>query len=299
MNAKPSAVESTSDSKPAAEAFRKSFSAGVAGWAVGVLVLFGLSWVIARPVSVPAAIVWTISHSWIAFLFGALVLVGFGLKSGLSVGRAAAAYLLPVGVLAAIAGICLLVYPDYSMREELLTYLPIVLMFYAMSLLWIWARRGAADTDFFARAVIPSLLGGVVVLGFVTVPVFASDAFRYRNTFELKISKAGMQDGKLVAEGTLEIREPGNFTFTAPRYVWSSESDEAETEEGAITWGGGNDPKPDAPGVFPIRIVWSKALTLEGDAGYGMYEDSINVQVHRPDEGNKVVYFLSAPMLAQ
>jgi hypothetical protein len=294
-------VESTSESKPAkpaAEVFRKLFTAGVAGWAVGVLALFALSWAIARPVSVPAAIVWTISHSWAAFLFGALVLVGYGLKSGLSIGGAATAYLLPVGVLAAIAGVCLLVYPDYSMREELLTYLPIVLMFYALSLLWIWARRGAADSDSFARAVIPSLLGGAVVLGFVTVPVFASDAFRYRNTFELKISKTGMQDGKLVAEGTLEIREPGNFTFTAPRYVWSPDSDESETEAGEISWSGGVEPKPDSPGVFPIRIVWSKALAPDGISDYGMYEDSINIQVHSPDEGNKVVYFLSAPMYA-
>lgn len=298
MNKEPIAGDSSEDSKPAAKsAFLKLFAAGVTGWLVGTVVLFGLSWVIAHPVSVPVAMVWTISHNWAGFLLGALVLVGYGLKTGGSVGRAAWAYILPVALLAGIAGLCLLVYPDYSLREDLLTYLPMVLLFYGLALLWLWARKGVADTDSFARAVIPSVLGGAVILGFVTVPVFASDAFRYRNSFELKISKTEMQDGKFVAEGTLEIREPGNFDFTAPRYVWSLDSDaEAEVETGVITWGTAGEPQPNAPGVFPMRIVWSKAMRLGEEAGYGYYEDCINLEVHHRDEGGKMIYSLNAPI---
>lgn len=272
--------------------FLKLFTAGVIGWLLGTVLLFAISWWIAKPVSVPAALVWTISHGWASFLFGVLVLVGYGLASGFSPGRAAWAYILPVALLAGIASLCLLVYPDYSMREDLLTYLPMVLMFYGMALLWMWMRKGSADA--FARAVLPATLGGLVILAFVTVPVFASDAFRYRNTFEFTISKTEMRDGKFVAEGIIEIREPGRYEFVAPRYIWAPNSDGSEVEAGAIVWGSAGAPKADAPGAFPLQITWSRAL--QATEGYDLYDDTINVEVHDPDQGNKTIYFLSAPL---
>ena len=71
------------DLKPTSQrAFLKLFTAGVFGWLVGAVILFGLSWVIARPESMSSAMIWTISHCWMAFLFGLLVLVAVGLKSG-------------------------------------------------------------------------------------------------------------------------------------------------------------------------------------------------------------------------
>jgi hypothetical protein len=297
MSEKPAADDSGSDLKPTTEsAFVKLFTAGVLGWLVGTVVLFGLSWVLSHPVSVPAAIVWTISHSWAGFLLGVLVLVAYGLIARLSVGRAVWAYILPVGLLAGIAGLCLLVYPDHALREDLLTYLPMVLMFYGMALLWLWLRRGGADASFFARAVIPAILGGLVILGFVTVPVFASDAFRYRNAFQLTISKTAVRDGKFMAEGTMEIRDPGRYEFIAPRYVWSGDVEEFEMESGAITWGVAGAPKSDAPGVYPMQIVWSRTLRQTASPESGFYDDAIRIEVHNVDEGGKVIYSLDAPI---
>jgi len=295
MNQEPSTGKSTTMSAAEA-AFVKLFAAGVIGWLVGSIALFGLSWVLYKPVSVPAAIVWTISHNWAGFLFGVLVLLAYGIKSGLSIGRAAAAYILPVGLLAVIGGLCLLIYPDHSLREELFTYLPMVLMFYGIALLWIWARKGGNDSDYFVRAVIPSILGGLVIVGFVTVPVFGSDAFRYRNTFQLTISKAEMKDGKFVADATLEVREPGNYGFIAPRYVYYSDMEDAEMEEGVMVWGAAGEPKADVAGVHPVQIIWTKALLMGESMGYDSYEGYINIEVHNPDEGNKVIYYLSAPI---
>lgn len=296
FNTKRELHDSEMNEEPSAggSAFLKVFAAGVLGWLVGTLILFGVSWWISHPVSVPAAIVWTVSHGWAGFLFGGVVLVAYGLITGRSVGRAALAYFLPVGLLAGVAWLCLLVYPNHSLREDLLIYLPMVFIFYGMALLWMGMRKG---TDSFARAVIPSIVGGAVILGFVTVPVFASDAFRYRNTFHFTISKTEMRDGKLVADGTLEIREPGRYEFTAPRYVWAVDNDNAEMESGVISWGPAGAPTAEAPGVFPMQIVWSKAVQLGEDNGYDLY-DSINLEVHDPDEGNKVIYFLSAPIKA-
>ena len=295
MNEGPSAGHSTSHPQSGAEtAFIKLFSAGVLGWLVGTVILFGLSWVVSSPVYVPAAIVWTISHSWAGFLFGGLVLLGYGLSARLPLGRAASAYALPAGLLAGIAWLCLLIYPDQTFREDLMTYLPLVLMFYGIALLWIRSRRGGADT--FARAVIPATVGGFVILGFVTVPVFASDAFRYRNAFQLMISKAEMRDGKFVAEGTLEIRDPGRYEFTAPRYVWALAVEEAETELGVITWGAAGAPKAGAEGAFPLQIAWSKALRLGEGPEFDSYEDCIRVEVHDPDQAGKVIYSLDTPI---
>lgn len=294
MNEKPSSENPAADALPA---FLKLFTAGVTGWVAGLVILFGVSWVLSRPVSVPVAIVWTISHSWAAFLFGVLVLVVYGWIARLPLGRAGLAFILPVGLLAGIACLCLWVYPDSALREDLMVYLPMVLMFYGIALLWIRVCRGSGDA--FARALMPTMLGGLVILGFVAVPVFASDAFRYRNAFQFTISKMEVRDGKFVAEGTLGIREPGRYEFTAPRYVWSPDIEESEMEAGVITWGAAGAPKTDAPGVFPLQIVWSRAMCLEGAADLGAYfEDAIQLEVRDPEKEGRVIYSLIAPMQA-
>jgi len=297
MNEGPSSENPAADPQTATDlrAFLKLFTAGVLGWVAGLVILFGLSWVLSRPVNVMVAIVWTISHSWGAFLFGVLVLVVHGWIAGHPLGRAGLAFILPVGLLAGIAWLCLWVYPDHALREDLLVYLPMVLMFYGMALLWIWVRRGSDDA--FARALMPTMLGGLVILGFVAVPVFASDAFRYRNAFQFTISKMEMRDGKFVAEGTLGIREPGRYQFTAPRYFWSPDIEESEMEAGVITWGGAGAPQADVTGVFPLQIVWSRALCPEGAVDLGAYfEDAIQLEVRDPDKEGRVIYSLIAPM---
>lgn len=292
------------DSKPTPHhAFFKLFSAGVLGWLVGAVVLFGLSWLIARPESISSAMIWTISHCWVAFLFGLLVLVAVGLKSGLSVGRAAIAYLLPVVVLALVAGICLLIYPDNLLREELLTYLPVVLLFYGLGLLWMrFGKEETSETPSSARAVIPAVVGGLVILGAVAGPVFASDAFRYRDTFEFSLSKASLQDGAIKVEGTIEIRKPGNFKFSAPRYVWNETPENAGSEPrielGKMSWGAAGEPKSGSSGVFPVQISWGKgASSLASE--YAPYEDYVVIEVRNPDVGDKVIYSMSAPMQSE
>ena len=153
-------------------------------------------------------------------------------------GRAAIAYLLPVAVLAVIGGICLLIYPDNLLREELLTYLPVVLLFYGLGVLWMKLRKEeASETPAVARAVIPAVVGGLVILGSVAVPVFASDAFRYRDTFEFSMADSALQDGAIQVDGAIEIRKPGNFKFSAPRYVWNETPDGSSIGATASNWG--------------------------------------------------------------
>jgi hypothetical protein len=292
------------DLKPTSQrAFFKLFAAGVLGWLIGAVVLFGLAWPMARPESLSSAMIWMISHCWVAFLFGLLVLVGVGLKSGLPVGRAAFAYLLPVAVLAVIGGICLLIYPDNLLREELFTYLPVVLLFYGLGLLWMkFGKEEASETPSTARAVIPAVVGGLVILGSVAVPVFGSDSFRYRDTFEFAMANSALQSGAIQVDGTIEIRKPGNFKFSAPRYVWNETPDgsgaEPRIELGKITWGAAGEPKSGSTGVFPLKIAWSKGATSL-TSEYAAYEDYIVIEVRNPDEGDKVIYSLNAPMQSE
>lgn len=246
--------------------------------------------------------IWTIFHGWISFLFGLATLAGYGLVKRLPVARAAFAYILPVAMLALIGGLCLLVYPDNVLREELLTYLPVVLLFYGLGLLWVMLRKEATETPALARAVIPAVVGGLVILGFVAVPVFASDAFRYRDAFTFTISSTTVKDGKLFVEGSIEIRKQGNYRFAAPRYCWAAFSDdvaaEPEVEQGQISWGASGVPQSTALGVFPLKIAWSKGVLSSAGALVDSYEDFISIEVHDPDQGEKVIYVMSAPMTA-
>ena len=81
---------------------------------------------------------WAISHWWIAFVFGAVLLIARGLIAKLPFGTALAAYLLPATILAAIAGICLAVYPDRAFSSDLFGYMPLALVFYVFGFLWMF-----------------------------------------------------------------------------------------------------------------------------------------------------------------
>lgn len=280
--------------------FRGLFTTGVTGWLVGMAVLFGASWVFSNPESVPVALLWAVSHWWIAFLFGLLLMVLRGLMAGRAMGRALAAYVLPVAVLLGLALLCLAVYPDSVLRGDLFTYLPVVLVFYVFGCLWMMRAGESGDSPAFLRAVVPSLMGGLIILGFAAVPAFASDGFRYRNAFELGVERTSVKDGVITSEGILRIRKPGSYEFSAPRYVWEAavadSTSEPEIEMGEIQWGTGGVPKAGETGDYPFKVIWRRGVTITGVEQLPPYEDSVLFEVRRPDEGGRIIHCVSAPM---
>lgn len=274
--------------------FRKVYITGVVGWVLGMAVLFGASWIFSKPETVPIAMLWMISHCWIAFLVGLASMVIRGLASKAPLAKSMLAYVLPMLVLAGIAGICLLIYPDAGFRGDLFTYLPVVLVFYCFGCLWM--ALGGLDGGSFLRAVVPSLIGGLIILGFVAVPAFASDSFRYRAAFQLNAKGTKIQDGSMVFEGDLDIMKPGNYEFSSPRYIWANDDtgSGADIELGDIQWGAAGAPKPGATGNFPLRIVWKKGVPESTPGQLPPYDEGVMLEVRRPDQGGKVVYSISA-----
>ena len=302
MNQEPESTRNPSPGPNAASAstFPRIFTIGVFGWLVGTLVIFGLAWPLIQPDNVASALLWSISHWWAAYAFGLLLLIGAALTSRASFALAARAYVLPVALLAVIAWVCQMIYPDSAFRGDLYTYLPVVLIFYIFGCLWMLVRPDKTETPPFARAVIPGVLGGLVILGFVAIPVFASNAFRYRNAFQLTVSKLEMTDGAVVGTGSIEISKPGNYQFAGPRYL----CDELETldeiepgiEIGTISWDGTEAPKPGSVGVFPFKISWRKGMLPKHMTALPTANDSIYLEVRNPDTENELIYSLYAPV---
>lgn len=293
----PSAAESQS---LGTSAFLKLFGIGVIGWLIAALVVFAGSWQMYYPDSIPSAFMWTMSHWWIAFGFGLLLMVGYGVIGKLPVGRAVMAYSLPVLVLLVLASLCLAVYPDNGFRTEFSTYLPLVIMFHVLGLLWVALSRGADEQSSFTRAALPSLVGGLTLLGFIAVPVFKGDAFRYRNAFVFTINKAALIDGEIRSEATIEIRKPGNYDFVTPRYSFaeylSSGDVDSGLDVGTITWGSAGAPTAGKTGSFPLQIVWRKGVLPPTVTELPEYENEVFIDVCDLDESNREIYFLSAPM---
>ena len=298
MNGKPSPDDmSASAAARPASGFTRLFVTGVAGWLAGMLAVFAASWGLTKPEGVSSAFMGALDRAWMAFLAGGLLMIAHAALKRLPIGRAAMAYALPVALLAGAAGICLAIYPDSAFRGDLSVHLPVVLVFYVFGACWLLLRERAAGEASFSRAVLPSLAGGLMILAFVAVPVFGSDAFRYRDAFGFSVSKPAMKDGKLLVEGRLEIRKPGNYQFSAPRYHWeaaATDGDDIQLELGEITWGGSGAPASGATGVFPLRISWSKAVPGARTAGWESDDDMFSLDVRSTDDGNRVVGSLNA-----
>jgi hypothetical protein len=286
-----------------ASSFRKLFATGVIGWLAGMVLLFGAAWVFSKPETVSVAMLWMVSHWWIAFLLGLVLLVVRGVVSKMPLCKALGAYVVPVAVIVGLAALCLAIYPDSGLRSDLFTYLPVVVLFYLFGSLWMSGGRETGDSPAFLRAVIPALVGGLMILGFVAFPAFASDSFTYRNAFVFTVSGTQVKDGTIISEGSLEIRKPGMYAFAAPRYVWdmaeaaASESSEPQVENGELQWGASGAPKDGGTGVFPLKIVWRKGIPAGGLAQIPPYEDMVLMEVRKTDENSKLVYCLSAPMI--
>ncbi len=242
------------------------------------------------------------SHWWIGFVLGLLLMVGYGKAKKIPVGQAVLAYVMPILVLTVLALICLAIYPDTAFRLEFGTYLPLVMMFHLLGLLWVTLFRASDERSAFTRAALPSLVGGLMILGFVAAPVFTSDAFRYRNAFKFTITKAALVDGEIHSEGTLEIQKAGNFEFVAPRYSFaeylSSGEGDSGLDVGTITWGG-EEPAEGKTGVFPMRIVWRKGVLPTSFTTLPDYENEVFLDVRDLDEGGREVHFLSAVLKNQ
>lgn len=281
-------------------AFPRIFTVGVIGWLAGSFITFGLSWLIIHPDNVATAVLWTISHWVLAFAFGLLLMIVFAMATRASGGLAIRAYVLPMALLAAIAWLCQRIYPDSAFRGDLFTYLPVVLVFYIFGCLWMAINREKEEAPAFARAVIPGILGGLVILGFVAIPVFISNAFIYRNAFQFKISKMSLQDAKLTGEGSLAITKPGNYNFVAPRYYCDElemlDETEPGIEIGEITWGEAGEPKAGMLGVFPFKIAWRKNMLPPQMVETPYSSDSVYMEVRNPDTENELIYSLSTPV---
>jgi hypothetical protein len=280
--------------------FSKLYTLGVVGWVVGAVIIFGLAWPLGKVDSVSNAVLWAVTHWWMAFAFGLLLLIGYGLVSRLSITRATFAYVLPVGLLIGTASLCLMIYPDGGFRVDLFTFLPLVLLFNVFGILWIALRKSDAEASSFMRAVIPTVVGGLVILGFVAVPVFGSDEFRYRDAFRFLISKTAILDGRIQCEGTIEILKPGDYEFTTPRYIWAdlamNNDPGSGIDIGTITWGGKGAPSAGAVGVFPLQIAWRKGVVLESFTELPEYENTVDIEVHNRGEDNKLIYSISTTM---
>lgn len=303
-------VEITATNPPVVEtqrsaksAFAKLFGVGVLGWIAASLVVFVMSWKVIHSESIPSAFMWTMAHWWIAFAVGLVLMVGYGLVKKLPVGRAMMAYSLPVLVLVVLASLCLAIYPDNGFRMEFSTYLPLVIMFHVLGLLWVSLSRDAEEQSAFTCAVLPSLVGGLIILGFVAYPVFTGDPFRYRDAFKFTISKAAVVDGEIRSEGTIEISKPGNYEFVAPRYSFAEYMTSGEVDSGldvgTITWGSAGAPTAGKTGVFPLKIVWRKGVLPATFKELPDYENEVFLDVCDVDDGNREIYFLAAPLRNQ
>jgi len=302
MSENPSSMNESSQAESGSlsdNGFLKIFGIGVFGWALGMVVLYGAAWLYSNPETAAIAALWMISHCWIAFLSGLLLMIVRGAMSKAGLAKPLVAYVLPVALLAALSWVSLAVYPDAALRSDLMTYLPVILVFYGAGWLWLALRGGPADGPALARAVLPSVLGGLIILGFIAVPAFASDAFRYRTAFQLTSDGIKIEDRSLVFDRILKITKPGNYVFSAPRYIWMEDEEEigeSGIEHGEIQWGASGAPKNGQQGSYPLRIVWKKVVLVDGNIEISPYEDYVVLEVRRPDEDDRLIYTISTDM---
>ena len=236
--------------------FQNLFFTGVVGWIAASIALFLSSWVLTKPESLVEALMWSVSYMWIAFACALVAIVVRGALTKQSLWLPVFAFVLPAIVSAGVVGICLAIYPNEGFRGDLVEGLPVVLVFYVFGFLWMRLRK--ADGFCFVRAVLPPIFGSLMILAFVAVPAFNSNAFRYRDAFRFHVLKIANEKSTDVAETVLEIRKPGHYRFTAPAFGIYDFGLDSAPEEGKITWGAAGEPKEGATGSFPLSIRWHK-----------------------------------------
>lgn len=279
------------------------FATGFLAMLVCWLVLLGLSYPIAKPESLPVAMMWAISHGWVAFLVGAVALIAKARLSRQRPGAALTAYLFPGVLVAAIAGALIAIYPDPDFRSQLLDMLPLTLAFYLFGLIWLTFAKSGDQKSSMMRAIIPPTAGGLVIAGMIALPVFQGNPFIYRNAFSFGVSKVAIENGQMIADGTVEIHKPGDYEFSAPRFsyvvVEGSSDFDSMIENGQITWGAAGPPKSGSTGSHPFQVRWQKNIPANIEhLRSGMSEESsIFMEVHQSGtERGELLFNLSAPI---
>lgn len=283
--------------------FAKLLATGLIGWMTGSIVLVAVGWYWAHATTVSIAAMWAISHWWIAFGFGAVLILVHSLMGRIASATALAAYLLPVALLTMVAGICLAIYPDPGFRTDLFGYMALVLFFYILGFLWMTLAPGGKGNTNSLRLLLPAMVGGLVVLALVAVPVFTSNLFIYRNAFDLAISKTSITNGAMIADAVLEVRKPGNYGFSAPRFIYGGDKEMTEPqpalEYGKITWGTAGEPKQGAAGIYPLQIRWEKNIPTGPGSSLidGMELEMISLEVRdAAAPANDPFFNISAPL---
>jgi hypothetical protein len=243
------------------------FAAGVIAWILGLMAILGLSWPLTSPDTVATAVLWAMGYCWAAFAFGLVVLVATARLRKIPLQPSLFGYIAPVAAVTVVAMVCLWIYPSVGFRAELMSYLPVTVVFYVMSLLWLALRKQSEARGDMSRMALPPLLGGLMILALVVSPVFTSNAFIYRDAFKLDVLEIKHPDNAMVAKCVLEIRKPGDYEFSAPTFFYfdmtdpeSGESDNSPTS--TVSWGQAGKPAAGAVGSFPFEILWSNIPTI-------------------------------------
>jgi hypothetical protein len=283
--------------------FRKLLGTGLAFWLLGCLgLIVGARWVGGEQSAIEA-VGWAFDRWGIGFGVGLVALIVRGVVTGGALGRALRAYAVPVAILAVLAGICYLVYPERSFLSKMVGYTPLFWVFGVLGWLWLALRPAESAGESTIRALLPPLVGGIAVLAGVVVPVFRSNEFIYRNAFRLTLQKAVFSDGVLTANAVIEIRKPGDYQFKARRFTVidfdPSKEPEPDHDVGQIEWARAGVPHAGATGTFPVSIRWDQAPPIAQPAESGPIEDCVIVEVRQAAAPVAVIWCLSAPLVAQ
>jgi hypothetical protein len=237
------------------------FGAGVLVWLVAVLVLFFIGLATQTEASPEVALMWALQYWYIGFALGAVMICASGLKKIPVMSLALSAYVLPVVALGAVVILCLSIYPDPGLRESLLGYLPVVVIFYAAG--WVWSVIRKNATGVWARMAIPPVLGGGMLILLVAIPAFTSNAFVYRDAFTLHLKELHKGDDKISVKCVLVVNKPGAYIFAAPPshifdlvgYHGAEPSDEPPPP-GVIIWAAGGPPVTTGTGTHDLVMEW-------------------------------------------
>jgi hypothetical protein len=269
-------------------------ASGVGAWIVGLVILYVLAWPLAAPEGAPGALMWALGHWWVAFAFGLVKIFAVAAFWKTAPWRAAGAYVLPVALVVVLAGLCLLVYPNPAFREELTGYLPVCVVFYVLGLGWAYLRRDEAHA--LARVILPPAAGGLLVLAFVAIPAFGSNAFLYRDAFSLRVLSIERPGPSMAARCILEIRKPGAYVFSAPGMLFPELAVEYPGDAaagGEIVWGREGEPQAGDSGTFPLTIRYEKVPEEDVWPGGELGASSVVIEVRDAAARDRILRFVA------
>lgn len=277
------------------------FAAGVVGWILGLFVILGLAWPLTSPDTVSTAVMWAIGYWWAAYSFGLVLLVITALIKKAPLQPSLLGYIVPVAVMAALALACLWIYPNSGFREELMSYMPVAVVFYLLSLLWVTLRKPTETKGDLLRTVVPPLFGGIMILALVAVPVFTSNAFIYRNAFAFDVLEVKHPEKSMVAKCLLVIHKPGDYEFRAPSFYYFDMMD-PDTADGTnaptstINWGEAGKPAAGATGKFPLEIHWNNIPAIAKADLEAMMADALPIllEARSAAQPEQILYTVSA-----